>query len=392
MRVSIEPSVIRWARERAGKSPTDLGKKFNPAWESGEKQPTLKQLETFAKAVNVSLGYLLLSEPPHEELPISDFRTLDNRSVDRPSPDLLDTLYLCQERQEWYREFAAKTDLPKCAFVGSASPDTPIEITARHIRDTLGFDPTTQKQHRTWEEAFRDLIRLSEQSGILVMVNGIVGGNAKRKLEPDEFRGFALADPYAPLIFINGADSKAAQMFTLAHELAHVWLGESGLSDTTVAPIAEVKSEESYCNAVAAEMLVPLDHFRAQLREETVEDALDRLPREFKVSSLVILRRLLDARWLSREEFNGAWTEERRHIREKIESERKKRKEKGGGGDFFRSALLRTGERFTQALTVSALEGSTLYRDACDLLGVNKVKTLHKLYNETLSRTAQIRK
>ena len=237
-RVAIKSELLRWAGERSGVSASKLRHKFPKLeeWEQETTSPTLKQLERFAKATHTPIGYLFLSEPPVDRVPIPDFRTVGNEQIGTPSPDLLETVYLCQQRQEWYRDFARATGDQPLAFVGSVTVSSPIEATAPSISAVLGFNLEERRQLSTWTDALRRFIEQAEANGVLVMVNGVVGSNNRRKLDPEEFRGFALSDDLAPLVFINGADTKAAQMFTLAHELAHVWLGESALSD--VEPIA----------------------------------------------------------------------------------------------------------------------------------------------------------
>ena len=276
MRVEIKPELLRWARERAGLDRAALAKRFPqlPAWENGDARPTLKQLEKFAKATYAPIGFLFLPEPPVEHVPIPDFRTVGNRHVERPSPDLLDTLYICQQRQEWYRDFARSEREDPLSFVGSVALTTNVEVAATRIRTALSFDVEERREIPTWADALRQFIGQADALGVLVMVSGVVGNNNRRKLDPDEFRGFALTDDLAPLVFINGADSKSAQMFTLAHELAHIWLGQSALSD--VGPASSPSNDvEIWCNRVAAELLVPMDalrqgyHTRADLHEET---------------------------------------------------------------------------------------------------------------------------
>ena len=201
--------------------------------------------------------------------------------------------------------------------------------------------------------------------------------NSHRGLDPAEFRGFALCDPLAPLIFVNGKDTKAAQMFTLAHELAHLWLGTTALSNLRAAPGRGFRKEEVWCNAVAAELLVPLDALRTDPRnDETLPNALSRLGRTFKVSTLVILRRLLDAGWVTRERFDAAWTQEHERLRALAKSG------SAGGGDFHRTTIARVGRRFARALVASTLEGQTLYRDAFRMLGVKKTETFNSLGRE----------
>lgn len=377
-RVPVNPDLLRWARGRSGIAHGTLAARFKklPEWEGGQTQPTLKQVEAFARAVHVPVGYLFLSEPPDEDVPIPDFRTFAAHELTRPSPNLLDTIYTCQERQNWYREFVRVAGQPELDFVGSATVGASPETVAAKMRETLGFDLAARRKCPTWTDALRLFIRQADEAGILVMVSGVVMSNTHRRLDPAEFRGFTLSDPLAPLIFINGRDTKAAQMFTLAHELAHIWLGASALSNLDVAPRSGFRREEVWCNAVAAELLVPLDALRSDLRrEESLPRALARLARTFKVSTLVILRRLLDAGWIDRDRFDVIWCQEVERLRGLVQGG-------SGGGDFYRTTLARVSHRFAFALVVSTLEGHTLYRDAFRMLGVRKTDTFNNLGRE----------
>jgi len=377
-RAAIHPELLTWARERAGKSPEDLDHRFPKLalWEAGDAQPTIKQLQAFADAVHVPVGYLFLPAPPQEQLPIPDFRTIDGRAIHRPSPNLLDMVYACQERQGWFKDYARAVRLPELPFVGSATlNDSPVAVAAA-MAEALGFDLEARAACRTWEEALRLFIGHADSLGVLVMVSGVVLSNNNRKLDPEEFRGFAPADAQAPLVFINGSDSKSAQMFTLAHELAHLWLGATAISNASAAPVAGFRREEVWCNAVAAELLVPLAVLRADLvAAEPIEVVVARLTRRYKVSSLVVLRRLLDAKWLTRAAFDAAWAAERARLR--VIAERS-----GGGGDFYRTTLSRVSRRFARALVESTLEGQTLYRDAFRMLGVAKTETFNHIGQE----------
>jgi Zn-dependent peptidase ImmA (M78 family) len=202
------------------------------------------------------------------------------------------------------------------------------------------------------------------------MSSGVVLNNTRRPLDPAEFRGFAMADDLAPLVFINGADTKAAQMFTLAHELAHLWLGRSGVSDADAATVPRHRVEK-WCNQVAAELLVPLGVLKDELRAgEGPDAAVPRLARRFKVSTLVILRRLLDAGRLSRPRFREAYEAELARLRALPRS---------GGGNFYLTQAARVGKRFARALVGSTLEGQTLYRDAFQMLGISRVETFNEL-------------
>lgn len=372
MRVDVKPELFRWARERARLEPGALAVRFPGllAWESGEASPTLKQLESFAKATHTPIGFLFLPEPPVENVPIPDFRTVGNEAIGHPSPDLLETIYICQQRQEWYRDFMRSEREEPLPFVGSATLESDIETAAASIRSALGFDVHERRHMPTWTEALRRFIVQADELGVLVMISGVVGSNNRRTLDPEEFRGFALSDSLAPLVFINGADTKSAQMFTLAHELAHVWLGLSALSD--VDPVSSPSHQvEIWCNGVAAELLVPIAvlseeyNGRAELQEE-----VNRLARRFKVSTLVILRRIHDLGGLTHEQLWQAYREELNRLMSLP---------KGKGGNFYLTVATRVSKRFARALVASTLEGRTLHRDAFQLLGFSKLSTFHEL-------------
>jgi Zn-dependent peptidase ImmA (M78 family) len=371
-RVEIKPELLRWARERAGLSVETLIGRFPklPNWERGEARPTLRQLEDYAKATRTPVGFLFLQAPPVEEMPIPDFRTVGNAHIGHPSPDLLDTLYLCQQRQAWYRDFVLAVGEERLALVGSVRTTDPIVATATRIRNALGFDLAERQRLPTWTDALRRFIEQADSLGVLVMVSGVVGSNNRRRLDPGEFRGFALADEFAPLVFINGADTKAAQMFTLAHELAHVFLGQSAVSDAQALVVPD-HAVERWCNQVAAELLVPLEGLRAAFDGQApLRDETERLARRFKVSTLVILRRIHDAGGLGRDAYWRAYEEELARIRALP---------KGSGGDFYLTLGARASKTFARALVISTLEGRTPFTEAFRLLGFKKMATFREV-------------
>ena len=371
-RVAIKPELLRWACERAGFDRADLEHKFPhlAEWETEVTQPTLKQVEAFAKATYTPVGFLFLQEPPVEKIPIPDFRAMDNERIGHPSPDLLDTIYVCQQRQEWFRNYARSMGESPLAFVGSARVGDDVVRTAARIREELGFDLDARRQMPTWTDALRRFIEQADGLGILVMCNGVVHNNNYRHLDPQEFRGFAMADDFAPLVFINGADTKAAQMFTLAHELAHIWLGQSAVSDSQPTAIPD-QQVERWCNEVAAELLVPLDTMRQAYHPDgELAEKAGRLARRFKVSTLVILRRILDVGGLTQEEFWEAYHAEVARLRAIP---------RGSGGNFYLTQAARVSKRFAAALCASTLEGQTRYNDAFRMLGFSKLSTFRQL-------------
>ena len=377
--VAVKPALLRWAQKRSGQNIQNLHKQIPKLklWEAGEAQPTLKQLEKFAKTVHAPIGYLFLDKPPVERITIPDFRKMPATMRQKnPSPNLLDTLYICQRRQDWYKDYMRSMKEKPLSFIGSVRPlaDNIIK-TAENIREVLSFSIEERNKLKTWTSALKLFIEQANSVGVLVMVNGIVGNNTCRTLDPEEFRGFALSDTLAPLIFINGADTKAAQMFTIAHELAHLWINQTAISNTQAVVIPN-HNIERWCNKVAAEILVPLKIIR-RLYGNTQDkldlyDEVQWLAKYFKVSSLVILRRIYDMGALTNREFSRQYETEL----EKLKTIQKKNK--GGGGDFFRILQVRVSPRFTRALVSHTLEGHTSFRESFQLLGIKKMSTFKK--------------
>jgi Zn-dependent peptidase ImmA (M78 family)/DNA-binding transcriptional regulator YiaG len=376
LKIELQPQVLRWVRERAGLTREDLAAKLDTtpakvsAWEEDGKISS-KRAQDLARSVHAPLGFLYLPEPFPQDLPIPDLRTVAGSSRSSASLALLETIYEAQRRQEWYKEYLIAEGEEPLDFVGSISRNSNADGAARRIRDSVGFQSEIRANAASWEDSLSLQIEEIENTGVLVMRNGIVGNNTHRPLSVDEFRGFALSDRYAPLIFLNGADSKAAQMFTLAHELVHIWLGESGISnlERTYAPPLEV---ERFCNSVAAKILLPDDEVR-NLWPQARNRALpwEWLAGRFKVSSLVVLRKFLDLRLIDRHLFNEAYQEEEQKFA-------RREGRQSGGGDYYAVQRFRVGTRLARAVVESTAEGKTSFKEALSLLGMKKIETFQQ--------------
>jgi Zn-dependent peptidase ImmA (M78 family) len=368
LQISLQPAVLLWARERVGLDPKELAVKIGikpdrvSEWETSGKI-SFSQVEKLAHLTHTPLGFLYLPEPPDDRLPIPDFRTIGDQTLLRPSPDLLDTVQAMQRRQGWMRDELIEDGARPLGFVGSATLDSkPIEV-AEAMRTALRLARNWAEAERTWTDALRHLRDRIEEAGVLVVFNGVVGNNTHRKLNPDEFRGFALVDAYAPLVFINGADYKAAQMFTMVHELAHIWAGADGVSNFQDMQPSPNRTER-FCNAVAAEFLVPARDLRSAWGQVPQGEApFNFLARRFKVSSLVAARRALDISLIDRDGFFDFYNAYR-------EDERRRRLHDGGGGDFWNNQNVRIGQRFGAAVVRAVKEGRLLFRDAYLLTGL----------------------
>lgn len=386
--IDIDKDMLLWALKRSRKTPEEVTTKNIPfsSWVKGDRKPTLKQLTAFAKRVCVPIGMLFLNEPPIEELPITDFRTIKNEELREPSSYLIATLDDYQFRQEWYSDYLQAYGAEPIEFIGSYTLESSIQQVAQKMRVLLQLE--NLKNISSYLEMRTHIKNKLEEIGILVGFNGVVGSNSRQKLDIKEFRGFSLSNKYAPLIFVNNADTIAAQIFTLIHELAHLLLGSSGLTNLEVenTSIEETHSsqlvnEEKWCSSVAAEVLVPLESMKKLVKEQSLnEDTLniediERLAQQYKVSSLVIIQRLYKCNFFSSyEKYNNYYETLENHVRTKMSSSQKKK-----GGNFYPAQINKYGTAFAQAVIESTYMGQTSYLDAYDLLGVKGYQTYKKL-------------
>lgn len=372
--VRIKKEIWKWACERAGLTLADFAEKFPKLrlWVEGKEFPTLKQAQKFAQAVHIPFPYLLLDTPLEEKLPVTDFRTIGNRSAGKPSLALMDTIHICQQRQTWYSEHIREEGAQPLAFVGSLTLDAPIIEAGAAIRRTVGWNPREDAAAKDWQGAQTRFIEKVENIGILVMVSGIVGNDTHRPLSVDEFRGFALSDPWAPLVFVNGQDTRAARLFTLAHEVAHVFLGQSGVSDSGLDRTDGGKVEK-WCNRVAAEILIPAAELKNRVLPGATLDTrqIGELSTWFKVSRLVVIRRLYDEGLVSSRRYSELWEQEQAILRAVPRP--------NGGGEFYRTQFARISPTFASELIATVLEGRESYVDAFRMLGISKTSTFNEM-------------
>jgi Zn-dependent peptidase ImmA (M78 family)/DNA-binding XRE family transcriptional regulator len=377
----ITPEIVEWARERQNLTIDEVARKVQvkaqrvEAWETGEASPTFRQAQRLAERLYVPFGYLFLSSPPTLNLPLPDLRTVSGEPRESPSPDFLDLISDVIAKQEWCREYLESEDAQPIPFIGTFSRDDDADDIARDIRSYLSINARMRLTARNWEEFLRDFIRRAEDVGVLVMRSGIVGSNTHRHLSVEEFRGFAISDDIAPLVFINGQDAKNAQIFTLAHELAHLWIGESGVSNPNYQEqsFRQINDIERLCNRVAAEVLLPKVDFQLRWQDGLpTERNIQEIARRYRVSRITVLRQAFDQGKIDSETY---W--------EFFQSEigRYKKGRADGGGDFYNNLTARNSATLTLALIGATLERRVSHRDAANLLNI-RVGTLDSVVDK----------
>jgi Zn-dependent peptidase ImmA (M78 family)/transcriptional regulator with XRE-family HTH domain len=373
----VTPKLLLWARKRRGLRVDKISHSLGvdegqiEAWEKGSSHPPFNKALQLANILRVPFGFLFLPEPPPIDIPIPDLRTFEDKEAREPSVDFLELLQEVMAKQEWYRDYALEHGAKELPFVGSFTTRAKVVDVATDIRKTLAMNNGFRSKARDKADYLRLFAGSAEDAGILVMRSGVVGNNTHRPLSCNEFQGFAITDRIAPLVFVNARDYKSAQIFTLAHEIAHIWIGKSGISkaDETEIPVPR-GNVESFSNAVAAETLVPRGEFLRLWREPVDDRLIQRLSRHFFVSTLVILRRARELDQISVGRFITLLEQERNKLLNQPT--------KAGGGDYYRNVTARHGNKLTEAVLQDVRQGSTGYRDAARLLDM-KVPALEKL-------------
>ncbi|ASL43118.1 hypothetical protein bAD24_I06495 [Burkholderia sp. AD24] len=363
--LNLSPEVLGWAASQVGDSLEDIARTISKR--SADKivagQLTPSQALKFAAATKVPFGYLFLPEPPAPRTrpELVDFRTLNSSSAPL-SRDFFEVYDDIKFKLAWYKDFLDREGAEPLPFVGQGRRQSLHAMQlAANIRQELNLDNAAMAKASTAEELFGYLSARVEATGILVFKNGIVGNNTSRPLSVAEFRGFAISDSIAPAVFINGKDAPAAWMFTLMHEVAHIWQGDSGVSD---AATASGNSEERFCNTVAAEVLVPSAEFAAMWAsiEGSPLARLNGLRRHFKVSLLVLARRALDFGYVDESFYRDVY----------LSSQKSGSKsEDGGGGNFYATLAVRNSKKLAKRVASLATSGNISLREAGQLLNTN---------------------
>lgn len=370
----ITPSVLEWAIKRAGVSAESIHKKAEQ-WVSGKARPTFKQAVDIAKTLQIPFGYLWLKEPPKEQEIIPDLRTIGNGGLAQIPLELKTVVNDVKQKQEWFKEYAKTNGILKCEAIGrfKGSDDTQEiadDVTARlEIQDLVGSGCDKDRM-------LKNLIEKIEKLGILVMRNSILRGNTKKKLNLDTFRGFAIFDEFAPLIFINTNDSKAGQIFTLMHEVAHLWIGQSGISDLD---IRENNKIELACNEIAAKILMPKTKIQKAFREFDDDRWLECIADRFSVSTLAVLNRLRSLSLLAPRRYQELYNAELERL------SRIPKTRPSGAPPPEVMVRVRNGYLFTFVVTSSVLSGDETYTNGASLLGFKNTDLINKVAKEIRS-------
>ncbi len=358
---TVNPEILKWARETAGLSEADAVAKLKlraargiesvdrlRELENGTSQPTRTMLVKMAKHYRRPLLTFYLSAPPLVGDRGQDFRTLPQDHLESDEA-LLDALIRSvQGRQGLVRSaILDEDDAQPLDFISSASMEDGSYALVSSIREVLGISHVDLRNARDSDTAFRVLREHVEDAGIFVLLLGNLGSH-HTNIDLDTFRGFALADDIAPFVIINDQDNRAAWSFTLVHELAHLWLGQTGVSGGE--PLRRI---EKFCSDAASEFLLPaadLEEIRIPGRAEFSEVAslVGTFARERNVSRSMVAYKLYRNGRIER----NLWEDLRSYFRDRWLEDREQRRIQArsqmGGPTYYDVRRHRLGTSFVQ--------------------------------------------
>ena len=339
-KANITPKILKWARESARMSEEAAASKVSitvdklKEWENGESQPTIRQAETLAKAYRRPFALFFLPDIPRDFQPLQDFRKKDAKPLSTGSIFIIREI---QQKQAWIKDVYEENKETPLSFVGRFDlQSNPITV-ANDILATLEIDPSNYKK----DNPIAEWIEKAESKGIFISRTSFI--HSRLKLDSDELQGFSIADKYAPFVFVNSDDWNAPQLFTLVHELAHIWIAASGISNE-IEPEIKHKDKlhpvELFCNEVAANALMPNNLMRA-LSKSTFETShnLFKASKELGISSFAFLFRALSLNIVSLDSYRKLKREadiDFKNFLLKEEEKKIKQKQQKGGPDYYR--------------------------------------------------------
>lgn len=390
---NINPKVLVWARETAGLSPNEAAERLGIASserssaaeklaeiESGTKSPTRSQLIRIAQVYRRPLVSFYMNEPPRKGERGEDFRTLGASVANRENANLDALLRDIRARQEMVKSLiedeGQATELP---FVASMTMRHGVQAVVRSIAQAIGFDPEKPRKSGSTgpDDLFRELRARCEAAGIFVLLLGDLGSHHS-VISETVFRGFALADTIAPFVIINDQDAQSARSFTLVHELAHIWLGQTGISGSPdkIAPATPRGQIEQFCNDVAGEFLLPgsaLKHRPAALDTGTrvaAQRVIADLAQAWSVSEPMVAYRINRLGWISGEayrelasEYAARWNAHKARTKEKA-------RETDGGPSYYVVKRFKLGDALIDVVRRTLREELLSHTKAAKVLGV----------------------
>ncbi|WP_242203435.1 ImmA/IrrE family metallo-endopeptidase [Aestuariivivens insulae] len=357
-KIKISPKTLIWATERSGLNIDSLHDVYPKAidWIREESEPTVKQLENFAKKIHVPFGFLFLKKPPKEKLPITFYRS-NGVVIKNPPLVIKDLVNQIKTKQEWLKDFLIETNYEELGFIGSLrnfEKINPIDA-AEVIRKAL-------KLNKTWYEdtkksnVFRYWIDKIEKNRIFIISTGYVGNN-RRSVDVEVCKGFTLVDKFCPFIYINTNNLGGGRIFTLIHELVHVFVGNSiGIGYEPIHPSSQPL--EKFCDSVSSEILVPTSFFKVSWNStnDTFSEKISRLANQYHVSKLVIAKKALDSNFIEQSDF---WAFYNYYTNIPFK--------KGVGGDYWNSKPYEVSRKFYSFVDSALKQGKILPSSAYKL-------------------------